>query len=322
MVKYKTLAGLIAICFLVSIAGCSQQQNKVSPATVNTNYLSIQDDDNRTVILPKKPGKIVPLSPSLVDLLYAVGGKAAGRPSSRTGTLPKDVQVLPEVGHISNINTERLISLQPDLVIGYQGLHEKLIPIMESSNIPFIIVKLKTYDDVMNSIKLFGAIAGTQEQAQTVADGMNQRIKKVITRLPAVAKSAVILHATANSVTVQLENSIAGDVANIIGLKNIAAGSVPMAGNPESTPYSIEKLVEKDPDMILITFMGENAEIEKRLQMEVESNPAWNGLRAVQNKQVYFLSMELFLLNPGIHYDEAVAYMAKIVYPEVYGTIP
>jgi iron complex transport system substrate-binding protein len=319
-VKYKTLAGLLVICFLVSIAGCSQQQNKVTPA-VNTNYLSIQDDANRTVILSKKPEKIVPLSPSLIDLLYAVGGKAAGRPSSRTGTLPKDVQVLPEVGHIANINTEKLLSLQPDLVIGYQGLHEKLIPIMESSNIPFIIVKLKTYDDVIKNIKLFGDIAGTKEQAQTVAGEMSQRIKKVITRLPAASKSAAILHATGNSVTVQLENSIAGDVAKMIGLRNVAAGSIPIEGNLEATPYSMEKLVEKDPDMILITFMGEKADIEKRLRLEVENNPAWNSLRAVKNKQVFYLSMELFLLNPGIHYDEAVASMAKIVYPEIYGTV-
>ncbi len=318
IVKYKTL--IIAVLFVTSIVGCSQQQVKVVPATGGSNYLSIQDDAGRQVILPKKPEKIVPLSQSLVDLLYAVGGSAAGRPSSRTGTLPKEMQSLPEVGHVANISTEKVISLQPDLVIGYQGLHEKFIPIMESSNIPFIIVKIKTYDDVIKNINLFGGIAGRGEQARIVADQMNQRIKKVVDQLPSTSKSAVILHATGNSVTVQLENSIAGDVAKIIKLKNVAASSA-LEGNPESIPYSIEKLVEKDPDIILITFMGEKADIEKRLRQEVESNPAWNGLRAVQNKQVFYLSMELFLLNPGIRYDEAVAYMAKIVYPETYGTI-
>ncbi len=318
--KYKILSIFLAVFFILGILGCSQKQNGVVPATGSSHYLSIQDDAGRQVILPKKPERIVPLSQSLVDLLYAVGGSAAGRPSSRTGTLPKKMQILPEVGHVANINTEKVMSLQPDLVIGYQGLHEKLIPIMESSNIPFIIVKIKTYDDVIKNINLFGGIAGRGEQARIVADQMNQRIKKVVDQLPLTSKSAVILHATGNSVTVQLENSIAGDVAKIIKLKNVAAGST-LEGNPESTPYSIEKLVEKDPDIILITFMGEKSDIEKRLKLEVESNPAWNGLRAVQNKQVFYLSMELFLLNPGIRFDEAVAYMAKIVYPETYGMI-
>ncbi|EIW16302.1 MULTISPECIES: ABC transporter substrate-binding protein [Pelosinus] len=319
--KYKMLLIFLTVFFIFGIMGCAQKQNGGVPATGSSNYLSIQDDAGRQVILPKKPERIVPLSQSLVDLLYAVGGSAAGRPSSRTGTLPKDMQILPEVGHVANINTEKVMSLQPDLVIGYQGLHEKNIPIMESSNIPFIIVKIKTYDDVIKNINLFGGIAGRREQARIVADQMNQRIKKVVDQLPSTSKSAVILHATGNSVTVQLENSIAGDVAKIIKLKNVAADSIPLDGNPESTPYSIEKLVEKDPDIILITFMGEKADIEKRLKLEVESNPAWNGLRAVQNKQVFYLSMELFLLNPGIRYDEAVAYMAKIVYPETYGII-
>lgn len=317
--KYKILSTILVIFFIFSIAGCSQQQVKVAPASINSNYLSIQDDAGRTVVLTRKPQKIVPLSPSLVELLYAVGGKAAGRPSSRTGILSGDVQMLPEVGHIANINTERLMLLQPDLVIGYQGLHEKLIPIMEGSHIPFIIVKLKTYDDVIKNIKLFGDIAGMEGQAQTVASELSLRIQNVVAKLPAVSKSAVILHATSNSVTVQLENSIAGDVAKKIGLKNVAAGSIPIEGNLESTPYSMEKIVERDPDMILISFMGDKADIEKRLKMEVESNPAWNSLRAVKNKEVFYLSMELFLLNPGIHYDQAVAYLAQIVYPEIYG---
>lgn len=56
-------------------------------------------------------------------------------------------------------------------------------------------------------------------------------------------------------------------------------------------------------------------------QTSREINPAWNELRAVRNKRVFFLPMELFLLNPGIRYDEAVLYMAKLVYPEIYGTI-
>ena len=51
---------------------------------------------------------------------------------------------------------------------------------------------------------------------------------------------------------------------------------------------------------------------------DVESNPAWNSLEAVKNKKIYFLPQELFLLNPSIHYPEAVHRMAKLVYPEVF----
>lgn len=311
----------MAVFICIAFAGCVSQPAQQTKEPSSHAYLTIQDDAGRKVVLPKKPERIVPLAVSYVDLLYAVGGKAVGKPSARTGTLPPEAQALPEVGHLSNINAEQVVALQPDLVIGYQGLHEKQIPILESSNIPFIIVRMKTYEDVVAKTKLFGDIAGAPEAAHKVAANINGRIKAVTDKLPPVSKRVVILHATASSVSVQLESSIAGNAASMLSLQNIAAGSAPRADDPDATPYSMEKLVEGNPDVILITFMGAMPEISKRLQADIQSNPAWNSLQAVQNKQVFFLPMELFLLNPGIHFDETVAYLAKVVYPEIYGAV-
>lgn len=311
--KYRRYAVfLLLLLLLVNITGCGPK----AAAPASAVYLTVTDDAGRVVTLPKRPQRIVPLAASALDLLYAVGGEAVGKPSSKTGDTPPMAQALPEVGHISNINAEQLLGLQPDLVIGFHGMHEKLIPILESSNIPVIIVKMKTEQDVADKIKLFGELAGTQQQAAKVADAMQSRINAIASRVPPTAKSVAILHATASSVTVQLDNSIAGDIARILRLKNIAAS---VDGSLEAAPYSMEKLVEGDPDIVLITYMGSMADIEKRLRDDVKANPAWNGLRAVKNEQVFFLPMELFLLNPGIRFDEAVTYMAKVVYPEVFG---
>ena len=307
---------LLLLLFVVNIAGCGAK-SAVAPAP--DAYLTVTDDAGRVVTLPKQPQRIVPLSPSFLDLLYAVGGQAAGRPSFKTGNMPPPAQSLPEVGHIANINVEQLMGLHPDLVIGFQGMHEKLIPILESSHIPFLIIKMTTYQDVQDKIKLFGALTGNGRQATEVADGMRSRIEAITDRVPAAAKSVAILHATPNSVTVQLDNSIAGSIACMLRLQNIAAGSA--GQNMEMAPYSMEKLVEGDPDIVLITYMGSREDIEKRLRDDVRSNPAWNGLRAVKNEQVFFLPMELFLLNPGIHFDVSVDYMAKVVYPDVFGAI-
>lgn len=302
------------VLFLLHTTGCVSQPvaRTESPAA----YLTLTDDAGRVVVLLKQPERIVPLSASFVDLLYAVGGKAVGKPSATTGSLPSAAQALPSVGHVANINAEQLLRLSPDLVIGFQGMHEKLIPILESSNIPFMIIRLRTYDDVQDKIKLFGDLSGTQQQAASVAESMRSRIKSITDQAPQTGKSVAILHATANGVTVQLDKSIAGNIARMLRLNNIASGST--AAVMDAAPYSMEKLVEGDPDIVLITYMGNMADIEKRLWSDVKSNPAWNGLRAVKNEQVFFLPMELFLLNPGIRFDAAVSYMAKLVYPEIF----
>lgn len=321
--KKKILYFVVCILSVISLlcTGCASQSKEKAVTASTNNYLQITDDAGRLVVLNKKPQRIVVLSTSFLDVLYGVGGKAIGRPNSKTPQLFPAAQDVSEVGFLYNINNEQVLALQPDLVIGFQGMHEKLVPILESSKIPVIILKMKTYDDIVAKVKLFGDIADTKEQAQSLLSVMQNKINEVTAKLPAQSKKVVILHATAKSVTVELETSIAGNVASILKLNNIAAGSKPMTGDGEATPYSLEKLVEGDADFILVVTMGNMAEIEKRMKADIESNPAWSGLRAVKTGKVVFLPSELFQLNPGIRFHESVEYMAKIVYPEVYGNV-
>lgn len=318
---HKTGTGIcLAILLILHLSGCSLRPARpLPPAAPGNAYLAVVDDAGRQVTLAKKPERVVILSASLLDLYYAVGGKAVGRPESKTLALSPEAQALPIVGTVGNVNLEALIALQPDLVIGgLQGAGEQLIPAMESSRIPYLLLRMKTYEDVRQKMKLFGDIAGTgQKAAERMAD-LDGRIRATLQQLPASPKKVAILHATAKTVTVELENTIAGNVARMLRLNNIAAGSRAFDGNPDMTPYSMEKLIEADPDLVLITLMGNQESIERRLRADVESNPAWANLRAVKNKQVFFLPTDLYLLNPGIRYDETVLHMARIVYPEVF----
>lgn len=314
---------MITMVTMISLllVGCgSQAKEQVAPKT-NSDYLTIVDDAGRKVVLPQKPQRIVVLSTSFLDLLYGVGGQAVGRPSSKTAALFPASDSVPEIGFIYNVNNEKVVALKPDLVIAFQGIHEKILPILESSNIPVIILKMKTYDDILAKIKLFGDLAGTQVEAEKMIGKMQVQISGVTAKLPAESKKIVILHATAKNVTVELENSLAGSVAKQLKIKNIAAGSKALDSDPEITPYSLEKLVEGDPDQILVVTMGNMADIETRMKADIASNPAWSGLRAVKNNQIFFLPAELFQLNPGIRFPESVEYMAKVVYPEVYGNV-
>ncbi|GBG58097.1 iron compound ABC transporter iron compound-binding protein [Sporomusaceae bacterium FL31] len=310
----------IAICIMllvVLLAGCGRSQ---APSAVEKSqgYLSITDDTGRTVVLPHKPEKIVVLSTSFLDLLYAVGGKAIGRPGSKTGGIPSAAQDVAEIGYVYNVNLEKVVSLQPDLVIAFQGIHDKLIPALESNKIPVILVRIKSYQDVVEKLKLFSNIAGTMPKGEELARDIDVKVNDIVAKVPDKQLKVAIIHATAKSVTVELDNSITGSIAKQLKLHNVASGSRALESDPDATPYSLEKLVETNPDMIFVVTMGYGAEVEKRMKADLESSPAWSTLAAVQNKQVHILPEELFLLNPGLRYPDAVAYMAKIAYPEVF----
>jgi iron complex transport system substrate-binding protein len=314
---FKAMSILMMSTLLM--AGCGMQSKQTAPGSPTQGYLTIKDDAGRSITLQHKPEKIVVLAPSFLELLYAVDGKVVGRPNTTSKTaLPQQVLDIPEIGFVYNINMEKVVALQPDLVIALQGTHDKFIPVLESNHIPVIVLKYKTYDDVFDKIALFGNIAGTKEKAQALAQDMNAKLKVITDKLPDKTTKIAILHATAKSVSLELENSIAGNTAKLLRLQNVAAGSKPIDTGSEATPYSLEKLVESNPDIIFVVTMGNATEIEKTMRDDVESNPAWSTLRAVRDKKLLFLPSDLFLLNPGLRTPDAAEYMARLVYPEIY----
>lgn len=312
-ILYLVLSMVLA-CSLV-LAGCGSSSDQASSSSQSSSYLTITDDAGRQVTLDKKPERIVPLSASFLEPLNAVDGKMVARVSAKTG-IPDANKDLPEVGNVYNISAEKVVEQQPDLVIAYKGMNDKLVQTFEDNGIPVIVLEMRTYDQVKNAVDILGKIAGNEDKAKALNDDMDKKIADIKAKIPQQQQNIAILHSTAQAVTVQLDNSIAGSVASILGFNNVAAGTTPLQDNPTAAPYSLETLVQQNPDVIFVTSMGKMETIKKSMMDNVESNPAWQTLPAVKANKVFFLPQEMFLLSPGIHYPEAVETMAKLVYPD------
>ncbi len=318
--KKRFLCFFLACLFTLVFTGCKPDNaatnagTKTAPAT---GYAQITDAQNRNVVLAKRPERVVVMVPSILNYINAVGGTVVGRPTANNLDIPASMKNVPEVGHVFNINMEKVISLNPDLVFINDQLYHKFNKILETNHISTIVLQPKTYDEIKAALNTVGLVYGKKEAADKKNREMDDKIASILDRLPKDRqKRIVILHATPSTVTVELENSIAGSVAKMLGFANVAAGSAAIQGKPEKTPYSMEALVEKNPDIIFITSMGAQDKIEKRLQADVKGNPAYAALTAVKNNQVYVLPEDLFLLAPGLRYPEAVELMAKKVFPE------
>ncbi len=312
----KSFIFIVMVSLLIVLAGCGSNQSKENTNQIASNQFVVTDDLKRQVTLTKYPTRIVALSPSFLEVLNEVDAKVIGRPSSKS-VVPDRFQAAEEVGAVYHINIEKVVGLQPDLVIAYEGMHDKFVPILEANHIPVIVVRMKTYQDVLDKITLFGQITGNVERSQALAEKMQTKTNEILARIPQAGKRVAILHSTAKSVTVELEGSIAGSTAQMLGFKNIASGSTALESDPDSTPYSLEKLVESNPEIIFVVTMGDLEAIKKQMTEEMKMNPAWNSLAAIQQDKLYFLPQDLFLLNPSLRYPEAVQTMAQCVYPEV-----
>ncbi|MDQ0252734.1 iron complex transport system substrate-binding protein [Evansella vedderi] len=285
-------------------------------------YITLMDDLGNEVVLEEKPERIVVLSPSHLTLLYDLGGEAIARTTLSPHSIPQGAEEIEDVGHHTNVNVEAIVALAPDLVIGNTVLHEKLIPILADSNISFINLDMKLIDDVKRNARLYGKFLGDSEMVEQHIANLEQEIAAIQGEIPeGEEKKVVIFNITPSSVSVKMENTISGEISNMLGLTNIAEGASPIEGRPTQTPFSLEKIVEEDPDFIFIVHHGERTVAEDRMDQDMKNSPAWSTLKAVQEDNVHFLPGNLFLSNPGIEYHQSIRYLAEIVYPEVFGNV-
>lgn len=312
----KKLLLLVLCVAMLALAGCGSQG---ADKTASNAYATITDDMGRTVELAKRPERIVVTSASFLEPLEAVGGAelVVGRPDSKT-KMPEYAKNLASVGKVYQIDVEQVLACSPDLVIVNKGMNEKLVDTMQANNIPVIVLDMKSYDDVKNEVKVLAQVTGEKDKGEQLVQSMDDKIAAVKAKIPQDKRRVSIIHSTNQGLTVQLDGSIAGSIANMLGWENVASGSAPLEKNPDAAPYSLETLVEQNPELLFVTSMGKLSEIKASMDETMRSNPAWQSVQAVSAGRVFYLPQDLFLLSPGVHYPEAVETMAKCVYPEAF----
>ncbi|WP_432647320.1 ABC transporter substrate-binding protein [Mitsuokella sp.] len=305
------------LLLLVSFAGCGSQQNtsQGSGTASQEHFAVIHDAMGRDVVLAKKPERIVVTSASFLEPLHEVGGDVVGRPDSKT-KMPDYAKDKMSVGKVYQIDVEKVLACEPDLVIVNKGMNEKLVNTLEENGIKTVVLDMKSYDDVKDEIRAMAKITGEEQKGEDLIASMNQKIADIKAKIPADKHRVSIIHSTNQGLTIQLDGSIAGCTAKMLGWDNVASGMTPLEKNPDAAPYSMETLVEQNPEVIFVTSMGKIEEAKAGMDKTMQENPAWQTVEAVKNGRVYYLPQDLFLLSPGIHYPEAVETMAKCLYPE------
>ncbi len=335
----------IVILLLVMLVGCSNSEKASMGGMVNADAsetrenadspLLIEGDGypyvltdylNNQFVLEEKPEDWAVLSGTYLNMWYYLGGKSVCATNLNTAYLEDayadKIKALPNVGAVYNPNLEKVMEIEPSFTIAQVGIQTGLAQSMNEMGKPAALFHMKSYEDVLAHLLVFGKLLENEEKAEETITQMDLDKKAITDQLPAESKSIVIMYVTASSLAVKLDNSIAGDVANILALENIASGLPPDTLGSETTPLDVEYIAEQDPDVILVTSMiSSNEDAMRVMNKEFDENPVWQTISAVNDQNIVYLPQEYFLYNAGHKYVEAIEYMAKGVYPEIYGAL-
>lgn len=277
-------------------------------------FAVLTDQADRQVIFKTKPEHIVVTSAGFLEPLHQLGGNIVGRPDSRTH-MPDWAKSIASVGHVYQIDMERVLVCRPDLVIINKGMNEKLLKTLDENGIEALVMDMKTYHSFKRVLRTFAIITENEAKSEEIIGEMEKRIGAVVEKLPKKNMRVAILHSTAQGLSVQLKGSIAGSIVKEFGWTNVADGMTPFEHNPDAAPYSMETLAEQNPEIIFVTSMGPIEDIRADMEYLIGSNPAWQAIGAVRDGKIFYLPQDLFLLSPGLRYPEAYELIARLVYP-------
>lgn len=306
---------LLIIFITTSLAGCSSCVT--TPAA--RNMVKVRYENNLYEV-PAKPSRVVLLSSALTELWINAGGEDSIAACPLSGGLSLDLRSklrkdIIDIGSSTTLSLEKVLAAEPDLVIGLSNyaLNDRMKTAIENSGIPFLPVKNVYLQDNCNILKLFGEILDKQKLASAKIKSLEQRLDNEKTRRNGKkAKKVLMIWGTPNSIMLVTPNSRHGELLRLAGGQNI----VPPANKDHGyIPISLEYIMEQQPDMIIFNNHGDTQKIEVKLQQELMSNPAWNGLKAVRERQVHLLPEEIFPINPGLRSIDAIVYLGHLLYP-------
>jgi iron complex transport system substrate-binding protein len=304
----------LVLSFFLSTAVCfAGAQGAQSAKIIYT------EDGGRTVSLSPQPKRVVVLLNSLLDLWYMSGGTAVARVNGTTN-VPPEALGIEDLGTFASPNAEKLFALKPDLVIfsGTSGAQVGLRELVDQAKIESVAVSYGNYDDFPGIVELFTRITGRKDVYERVLAGVPKKVDAIVARAPKKeGPSVFILFSTTKALSAELPTSDTGSIVARLGGRNVVSSS-PIKG-ADRIDFSMEELIAKDPEVLLIATMGDVDLCKARIKKELSGNEAWNSLRAVKNGRVHYLPKDLFMYKANARYPESFEYMAKILYPEIFG---
>lgn len=287
--------------------------------TVNEKNVAFTDSMNREITISKYPQRVIVLQGSLLEIWNEAGGSAVGKVEDSEDRPEINAIKAETVGTVGSPSMEKILSLEPDLVIiaSNHSVQKKLVPVLEQSNIEVIALDIDLLEDYYKAVRIFTAITGREDLYKDHIDTIQNGVEKIIAEVPSDKNYKVaILFATDKGITVRDSGTMVGEMLDDLNTVNISDADY---GTTDTKTFSIEKIIQEDPDFIFVQTMGSDTEkIEERLRSDALDNPAWAGLTAVKENRYTVLPKDLYLYKPNQRYPEAYERLAKILYPEIF----
>ena len=281
------------------------------PATEVTSntYLSYIDSREVTISLDSQVTRVVSLSPNISETIYALGGQDLLVGRTDYCNYPEAITSVPSVGDLMSPSIEKIISLEPDIVLVSTLGQNQTIESLENSGITVAYInKSQSMEGTFSLIEDVGLLLDKNDEAKAIIEEMKEEINQVITRVSPLEKVSVYYVAGFG----QWGDFTATGDTFIHEMIEIAGGTN-IAKNASNWTFSLEELLANDPEIIILPpTWGATFEETKEA---FESYEAYQSLSALKNGAIFSADSDT-LNRQGPRSAHAVTMLSNIIHPE------
>lgn len=263
----------------------------------------------------KIPQRVISINPAATEIIFELSSQNKLVAISNYCTYPPETKNIPKAGAEINPNFERIIALDPDLII-IMGKADEMIRFCNRRNIEHMNVNLRNIDEIYSGITQLGVKLGCEDEAQRLCKKIRDQLKEVENKVISAKKKKVFftLYRTPGSLA---GLSTVGPETLVSQLITIAGGTNIFSDLQQDYPMiSKETLLKRQPDVIIEAYAPPEGEIPNPKEVMSDWSKLDN-LNAVINNELYIIDADL-VLKPGPRISQAVLELAKLIHPELF----
>lgn len=277
----------------------------------SVSYITVIDDENNVVKVPQPVKRIVSLAPSCTEVAFSLGlGKRVVGDTIYDEFPPQAVNIT-KIGGVTNVSVEKVISLDPNLVLAYGGLTPpQTIQQIENASIPVIIMNPSNLMDILHDVMILGYATNTTSNATKLVNTIQNFLYALNNATFNIQNRTTVFYlGWYPQMWTAGEDTFINDMIAQAGGINIAAtGYSWFIINPET-------LVNDNPQWILVS------QDQASLLSQFANNSAFQNITAVKLHH-YIILPDYYIQEPGPQMFIGVELLFETLYPNLTTGIP
>jgi iron complex transport system substrate-binding protein len=279
MRKYLRKLSMVGFAglFLLSISACGNSESSSENSdVVSVDVFPVTVGD---LTLDAQPVRVVSLSPSATEMLYAIGAGSQVVAVDDYSNYPAEAAALGTALSGFEPNVEAIGGYLPDLVIiAYDP--SNLVEQLTTLNIPVFVAGAATsLESVYEQIEQLGVLTGNSQAAIEVSKTLQTSIEDAVATVKFSDPPLSYYYELDDTYYSVTSNTFVGQIFNLFGMRNIADNVE--SGN-DYPQLSAEVIVSADPDFIFLA----DTKCCAQDATTVAARDGWGGLKAVTANQV------------------------------------